>query len=178
MLLSQGKDPSNFSDSDFSAAIDKLKSAVSSGQIRQFTGNDYAKGLAAGDIAACIAWSGDVFQLQTDSPDIQFVIPDAGAMLWSDNMMIPIGSDHQSNAEAAMNFFYDPTVAATVEDYVDYICPVQGAQDAMKTIDPDLVDSQLIFPDDATLAKTHIFMGLDETQLKKYTDMFTAVTGA
>lgn len=178
MLLSLGKDPSNFSDSDFSAAIDKLKSAVSSGQIRQFTGNDYAKGLAAGDIAACIAWSGDVFQLQSDSPDIQFVIPDAGAMLWSDNMMIPNGSDHQANAEAAMNYFYDPTVAATVEDYVNYICPVQGAQDAMKTIDPDLVDSQLIFPDDATLAKTHIFMGLDETQLKKYTDMFTAVTGA
>ncbi len=136
MLLASGKDPANFTDADFSAAIDKLKSAVSSGQIRQFTGNDYAKGLASGDIAACIAWSGDVFQLQSDSPDIQFVIPDSGAMLWSDNMMIPNGANHQANAEAVMDYFYDPTVAATVEDYVNYICPVQGAQDAMKTVDP------------------------------------------
>ncbi len=178
IMLSQGKDPSKFTDADFSAAIDALKAAVSSGQIRQFTGNDYAQGLAAGNIAACIAWSGDVVQLQADNPDIAFIIPDAGAMIWSDNMMIPNGANHQMNAETLMNYYYDPTVAATVEDYVNYICPVNGAQQAMQSIDPSIVSNPLIFPDDAALAKTHIFQNLDPNQEKKYNDMFTAVTGA
>jgi spermidine/putrescine transport system substrate-binding protein len=99
-------------------------------------------------------------------------------MLWSDNMMIPRGANHQSNAEALMNYYYDPTVAAKVAAKVNYICPVDGAREAMRHIDASLVDNPLVFPDDATLAKTHIFKNLDPAQERKYTDMFTAVTGA
>ena len=36
-----------------------LQSANDNGQIRQFTGNNYAQMLALGDIKACIAWSGE-----------------------------------------------------------------------------------------------------------------------
>ena len=60
LLLSMGKDPTNFTDDDFNAAMDKLRKAVSDGQIRKFTGNDYKEDLAKGDLAACMAWSGDV----------------------------------------------------------------------------------------------------------------------
>jgi spermidine/putrescine transport system substrate-binding protein len=178
VMLDQGKDPKSFSDADFNAAIDALKKAVSSGQIRQFTGNDYAQGLANGDIAACIAWSGDVVQLQADNPDIQFVIPDAGAMLWSDNMMIPNLAQHKANAEKLMNYYYDPAVQAKVEDYVNYICPVKGTQQALMKDDPAVAKNPLIFPDAATLAKTHIFKGLTQQQEDKYNKSFQAVVGA
>ncbi len=178
VMLAQGKDPAKFSDSDYENAINMLDKAVKDGQIRKFTGNDYAEGLASGNIAACIAWSGDVIQLQADNPDIKFVTPESGAMLWSDNMMIPNGSVHQKNAEMAMDYYYDPKVAAQVAAYVNYICPVEGAKEEMASIDKSLVDNPLIFPDDATLSKTHIFKGLNADQEKKYTDMFTKVSGA
>ena len=74
------------------AAIDKIKEAADSGQIRRFTGNDYARDLANGDAAAVIGWSGDAVQLQADNPDIQFRMPTEGCMLWSDNMVIPVGA--------------------------------------------------------------------------------------
>ena len=45
-----------------------------------------------------------------------------------------------------MDFFYDPEIAAEVAAYVNYICPVEGAQEEMEKIDPELVDSPLIFP--------------------------------
>jgi spermidine/putrescine transport system substrate-binding protein len=178
VMLDQGKDPANFTDADFTAAIDALKKATDSGQIRQFTGNDYAQGLASGDIAACLAWSGDVVQLQADNPDIAFVIPDAGAMLWSDNMMIPNLAQHKANAEKLMNYYYDPAVQAQVEDYVNYICPVKGTKEALQKLDPDVANNPLIFPDDATLAKTHIFKGLTQQQEDKYNKAFQAVVGA
>jgi spermidine/putrescine transport system substrate-binding protein len=178
ILLDQGKDPSNFTDDDFANAIDMLQKAVSDGQIRKFTGNDYAQGLANGNIAACIAWSGDVIQLQADNPGIKLVIPDAGCMLWSDNLMIPNKASHKTNAEKLINYYYDPLVAAKVAAYVNYICPVNGAKQAMEQVDKSYVDNQLIFPDDSTLAKTHIFKNLDGPTETKYNNMFTAVTGA
>lgn len=178
ILLDQGKDPADFTDDDYSAAIDRLQKAVDAGQIRQFTGNEYSDGLAKGDLAACIAWSGDVIQLQLDNPDIKFVAPEAGLMLWSDNMLIPVLAQHKKNAEKLINYYYDPAVAAELAAYVNYICPVDGAQAAMEELDPELATNQLIFPTAETLAKTSLFMGLTEEQEADYTKQFNTVTGA
>jgi spermidine/putrescine transport system substrate-binding protein len=178
VLLDMGKDPADFTDDDFAAAIDMVQKAVDSGQVRKFTGNEYAQDLAKGNIAACVAWSGDVIQLQFDDPKIKFVTPEAGLMLWSDNMIIPNKAQHKKNAEKWIDYYYDPQVAAQVAAWVNYICPVEGAKEAMADIDPDLVDNQLIFPDESTLSQTHVFRGLDQKEERAYDDMFAKVTGA
>lgn len=178
VLLDMGIKPEDCTDADFANALDKLKAAVSSGQIRQFTGNEYAAQLGKGAIAAAMAWSGDVIQLQSDNPDIEFVVPDAGLMIFSDNMMIPNLADHKKNAEMLINYYYQPEVAAELAAYVNYICPVEGAQEAMKSIDAKLAANPLIFPDDSTLAKTHEFKSLDEHQETDYANRFAEVTGA
>jgi spermidine/putrescine transport system substrate-binding protein len=178
ILLDEGKDPANFTPEDFDAAIATLQDAVDSGHIRQFTGNDYTDGLTKGDIAACIAWSGDVVQLQLDSDAIKFVIPPAGLMTWSDNMQIPIKARHKKNAEMLIDYYYDPAVAAQLAAYVNYFCPVQGAKEEAIKIDPDLGNNQLIFPNEDTLSKTHVFMALDEAQETDYQGKFDAVAGA
>ncbi len=177
VLLSMGKDPSVFNQADFDAAIEKIQKAVNSGQIRKFTGNEYAPDLAKGNIAACVAWSGDVIQLQAKNDKIKYVIPDAGAMLWSDNMQVPNGAKHKKNAESWINYYYDPKVAAQVAAYVNYICPVDGAQEEAAKIDPALASNPLIFPDAATLAKAHIFAGLDEATEKSCQDADAKVRG-
>ena len=177
VLLSMGKDPAVFNQTDFDAAIEKVQKAVDSGQIRKFTGNEYAPDLAKGNIAACIGWSGDIVQLQLKDPKIKYVIPDAGVMLWSDNMEIPNGAKHKKNAEAWINYYYDPKVAAQLAAYVNYICPVNGAQEEAAKIDPALASNQLIFPDAQMLKKAHIFAGLDEATEKKCQDAFSKVMG-
>ncbi|HSK55160.1 MAG TPA: spermidine/putrescine ABC transporter substrate-binding protein, partial [Jiangellales bacterium] len=124
IMIEQGVDISgDFSDDDFQAGIDRLQKAVDAGQIRQFTGNEYSEGLASGDIAACVAWSGDVIQLQLDNPDLRFVIPEAGCTLWSDNLLIPVLAQHKKNAELLMDHYYDPAVAAELAAWVNFISP-------------------------------------------------------
>ncbi|HEX2355299.1 MAG TPA: spermidine/putrescine ABC transporter substrate-binding protein [Micromonosporaceae bacterium] len=174
LLQSNGNDPSDFTEAQFDDALAKLQRAVDSGQIRKFTGNDYAPDLDKGDIAACIAWSGDVLQLE----NAEFVAPDSGVMLWSDNMLVPNKSTHKANAEQLMNYYYDPKVAAELAAWVNYICPVKGAQAEMEKIDADLASSPLIFPDASILGKAKVFMALDETQEKNYDDKFQQVIGA
>ncbi|GAB3170855.1 spermidine/putrescine transport system substrate-binding protein [Micromonospora palomenae] len=178
LLQSNGHDPANFTGAQFDDALNKLKKAVDSGQIRKFTGNDYAPDLAKGDIAACIGWSGDVIQLTGEDEKIKFVSPDSGVMLFSDNMMVPNKATHKANAEALINYYYDPAVAAQLAAYVNYICPVKGAQAEMEKIDPELAANPLIFPDEALLSKSKVFMALDEKQEKEYETKFQQVIGA
>jgi spermidine/putrescine transport system substrate-binding protein len=177
IMLDMGKKPEDFTDDDFNAAIAKLGDAVDSGQVRGFTGNDYMQDLASGQIAACLAWSGDVIQLQADDPSIKLVTPESGQMLWSDNLMIPNKAQHKKNAEILINNYYDPAVAAQVAAWVNYICPIQGAKEEAAKIDPELVNNQLIFPNEETLAKSHVFKALDEATETKYNEAFQQLQG-
>jgi len=176
ILLDQGSDPADFNADEWSSAIATLQAANDSGQVRQFTGNNYAQLLAKGDIKACFAWSGDVIQLQFDNPNIEFVIPDAGGMLWSDNMMIPNNAQHKANAEEWMNYYYDPKVAAKLEAWVNYICPVDGAQEEMMKIDKSLANNPLIFPSQDDYAELSIFRALSDEEETQFAQEFQAIT--
>ncbi len=174
LLAWLGYDPSNFTDDQFSEAIEALTLQVDNGQIRQVAGNDYVAALESGDVTAVIGWSGDMFQL---GEDFGVALPESGGTLWTDNMMIPALASHKKNAELIMNYYYDPAVAAEVAAYVQYISPVQGAQEAMAAIDPELVDNPWIFPDAATLANSYVFMQLTDAQDIEYQRAFQKAIG-
>jgi spermidine/putrescine transport system substrate-binding protein len=178
MLLLEGANPEDFTQEEWEGALGRLEGYVDSGQIRRFTGNDYIRDLNAGNISACEAWSGDVIAMQYDNPDIKWVVPEEGLSLWSDNMLVPNKADHKANAEKLMNYYYEPDVAATLAAWVNYICPVQGAQQAMEKIDPSLVDNPLIFPDEEFLSNAFGFMELDEKTRQSYDKDFARVIGA
>ncbi len=178
VLLDLGFDPQDFTEDQFLKANSKIETAVSSGQVRSFTGNDYTQGLASGDIAACVAWSGDVVQLQAKDPQLQYVLPAAGAMRWSDNFIIPIRTPHKKGVEQLINFYLKPDVSATVEEYVNYICPVPSAKAFVAKDDAELANNELIFPSEKSLSKLHGFMSLDEDLSTRCGDNFNKLTGA
>ena len=151
MLKVTGADPDKFTADEWANAIDRLRKVVRAGHVRAFTGNEYIQDLTAGNIVACEAWSGDVISAQGDNPDIKFVVPEEGLSLWSDNMIVPNKAEHRGNAEKWIDFYYEPEVAAKLAAYVNYICPVEGARDAMVKIDDSLVDNPLIFPSEEDL---------------------------
>ena len=155
-MLDNGDDPSSVTDESFDRAVERVQEAVDSGQIRRFTGNDYAEQLTSGSVAAALAWSGDIVQLQFDNPKLDWVIPDKGGMIWTDNMIVPLGGS-ASTASTYMNSVYDPQVQAPIAAYVNYVPPVAGTKEVLVAEDPDTANNQLIFPDDATLAQVHQF---------------------
>jgi spermidine/putrescine transport system substrate-binding protein len=176
IMQANGDDPTKVDPKAFDDAIAKLQDAVDSGQIRKFTGNDYAPLLAKGDILACTAWSGDVVQLQLDNPDLEFAIPESGGMIWTDNMLIPKGGDVYT-ASTWMNFVYDPKIAAQIEASVNYICPVTGAKEAIEKIDPSLAKNELIFPSETTLSRVKAF-DTEAADNREYREKFQGVIGA
>jgi spermidine/putrescine transport system substrate-binding protein len=180
IMLSQGVDISKqFTEDQFNTALDVLQKQVDSGQIRQVKGNSYLEDLRSGNAIAAIAWSGDILlaQFEEEDPNYTFTLPDTGGTLWSDNLMVPIGSPHKTNAEKLFNFNYDPAIAAEVAAYVNYICPVEGAKAEMEKIDPSLVDSPLIFPTAEDLANVKVFHSLTPDEETTYSEAFQKVIG-
>ncbi|MFN8151621.1 MAG: spermidine/putrescine ABC transporter substrate-binding protein [Solirubrobacterales bacterium] len=146
IMKAGGIDPADATADDWLNAIDKLKDAVDSGQIIGVTGNSYINDMARGDVVAAIGWSGDAIQLQADDPDIQFVMPEQGCILWSDNMVIPVGAPNPAAAYEWMNYVYQPQNQAQIANYNYYFSPVKGVKPYLKKINPEAAKSPLIFP--------------------------------
>jgi spermidine/putrescine transport system substrate-binding protein len=146
VMKCEGVDPNKASEADWLKAIEKIGAAAESGQIRRFTGNDYGADLTNGNAIAVIGWSGDAVQLQADNPNIEWRMPTEGCILWSDNMVIPVGSPNPTAAEAWINSTYDPKNEARIEAYVNYVSPVEGVKPILLEEEPDIANNQLIFP--------------------------------
>ncbi len=182
IMLQQGVDISQgFGKDQFQAAVDEIDKRISEGYIRRVKGNSYLEDLKSGNAIAGIVWSGDLFILraETENDNWQFVIPESGGTLWSDNLMIPITSTHRRSAMELMDYYYQPEVAAEVAAWVNYVCPVQGAQAEMEKIDPELAKSPFIFPDDAYFKDNNIkgFRALSPEEDAEYSGIWAKVVG-
>jgi spermidine/putrescine transport system substrate-binding protein len=146
IMKGQGINPDTATDQDWLNAIDKLKEAADSGQIRRFTGNDYAKDLASGDAVAVIGWAGDAIQLQADNPDLQWRMPTQGCMQWWDDWVIPVGAPNPTAAYKWINYTYEPKHQAQIDAYVNTVTPVAGVKQIFEKTDPKAAKNPLIFP--------------------------------
>jgi spermidine/putrescine transport system substrate-binding protein len=176
----QGADPSRPTRDAAERALEKLEAAKRDGQIREFTGNEFRDRLSNGDFALCLAWSGDIVQLQRGRPDIRFVIPDEGGMQWFDTMVIPRHADNAAGAARWMNFVYEPANAARITAAVQYISPVIGVRDELRKLGGDaaqIADSPILFPDDKTRQRLYTWGGLPADVEDDLEARFTTLTG-
>ena len=138
----------------FKKAIDRAQKAVKSGQVRQFTGNDYAPLLAKGDVWAAFAWSGDMVQLQADHPHLKWNLPDSGRDDLDRQHAHPQGRGRVHRLDPH-ELLLRARRGGEVEDYVNYICPVSGADTVLRKTDPTVAKNTLIFPTKEMLANAH-----------------------
>jgi spermidine/putrescine transport system substrate-binding protein len=179
--IRQGNKPEELTQEQFDAALADVQKAVKDGIVRQVTGNSYVEDMAGGGVILAMAWSGDVLTLlvpdQKPDQDFQWQLPKEGGMLWTDNMVIPKGATNKAQAERWIDFYYEPQNAATIEAYVNYVCPVNGAKEVMLESDPDLANNPLIFPPDDWTSRLHIFRATTADEDQSWSEAFTKAMG-
>ncbi|RAX50254.1 spermidine/putrescine ABC transporter substrate-binding protein [Arthrobacter sp. AQ5-05] len=180
LLLDDGVDiQGDWGENEYGNSLDVLEKNIANGQIRQVKGNSYKQDFISGDAIAGLVYSGDITQLNFEEGDKwEFAMPEAKGLIWSDNFMVPIGATHKANAERLMDFYYDPDVAAEVAAYVNYVCPVVGAREAMEKLDPELVDNPLIFPTEEFLSLSSTERAMSVEEETQFQNMFQQVIGA
>jgi spermidine/putrescine transport system substrate-binding protein len=151
ILQSEGIKADEATKEDWLAAIDKLREARDSGQIRRFTGNEYTEDLTAGNIVAAIGWSGDTSLISREG--VEWRRPTDGCDLFFDQAAIPIGAPNTAAALEFLNFAYEPENAAAITRYVQYVTPVDGVQDILAETDPELAEDEKIFPAEEDIAE-------------------------
>jgi spermidine/putrescine transport system substrate-binding protein len=177
IMLSQGGSVESPSLESVNKAVDLVKEQKDKGQIRRFTGNDYADDLAAGNIIVAQAYSGDVVQLQKDNPDLKFVVPESGGTSFVDTMVIPYTTQNQKAAEEWINFIYDPANYAKLIAATRYVPVLSDMTDELTKIDPELATNPLINPPKETLAKLKAWAPLTDEQTQEFNKAYAAVTG-
>ena len=180
ILRSQGVSLATVTEDQFMNAVDFLAKKIADGWIRGVKGNEYAEDLTSGDATAVIGWSGDMFILKSENEGkFDFAIPESGGTISGDNMMIPstVTAEAKANTEKLINYYYEPSVAAEVAAYVNYVCPVKGAQAEMEKIDPKLAASEFIFPSAKTMANLSVFRSLTPTEETTWTEAFQKAAG-
>ncbi|NJA58206.1 spermidine/putrescine ABC transporter substrate-binding protein [Streptomyces sp. NEAU-H3] len=181
LLQGDGVDITRWTTDDFHRMCDRLAPRVRAGHIRRFTGNDYIKDLSSGDVLACQAYSGDVIQLQADNPDIRFLVPEEGAELWAESLMIPDRAAHKRNAERLIDYYYEPEVAAALAAWGNYVCPVPAARDVLAAAKDKetaaLAEDPLVFPDDATRRRLAIARDITARERPELARRWSGTTG-
>jgi spermidine/putrescine transport system substrate-binding protein len=179
IMMWQGVDISKpFTQDKFDNALNYLQKKIKDGWIRQIKGQSYAEDMISGDAVAVIGWSGDINQLNLQNQNqFGFAIPESGGTFSTDNMMIPSTSTSKAGAEAVINYYYDPVVAARVANYINYVCPVSGAKEAMAKISPAQAKNPLIFPDDAMWKNLKVFRALSAAEQIKFSTSFQKASG-
>jgi spermidine/putrescine transport system substrate-binding protein len=188
-MVGLGIKPETSTPKDWQKAADKLKSQRDSQIVRKYYDQSYIKALAAGDTWISMAWSGDVFQanLSAGNEKLKFVIPSEGGLIWTDNMCIPLNAAHPLDAITYMDYVYQPAVAATLAEYIDYITPVPSAKQVIEqqaATEKDAAtkasllqtsESPLVFPPQDVLSRTAYYRVLNSTEVKQWNDIFNAV---
>ncbi|MFF6884438.1 spermidine/putrescine ABC transporter substrate-binding protein [Streptomyces sp. NPDC012421] len=181
LMQGDGVDVTRWTEADFHRVCDRIEELVRKRHVRRFTGNDYIKDLAAGDVLACQAYSGDVIQLQADNPDIEFVVPEEGGELWAESLLIPNLAAHKANAEKLVDYYYEPEVAAELAAWVNYVCPVPAAQAVLADSGDEelaaLAEDPLIFPDEEMRGRLAIARDIGSTERRAMAKRWNGIVG-
>ncbi|MFD5487633.1 polyamine ABC transporter substrate-binding protein [Streptomyces sp. CH8.1] len=181
LMQGSGVDVTRWTESDFHRMCDQVENLVRKRHIRRFTGNDYTSDLSKGDVLACQAYSGDAIQLQADNPDIEFVVPEEGGELWAESLLVPNLARHKGNAEALVDHYYDPQVAAQLAASVNYVCPVPAAREVLAGSDDketaELAENPLVFPDDDMRRRLAVARAISSAERRSLARRWNAIAG-
>ncbi|MEV8534216.1 spermidine/putrescine ABC transporter substrate-binding protein [Streptomyces sp. NPDC051211] len=181
LMQGNGVDVTRWTESDFHRVCDQVEALVKKKHVRRFTGNDYTSDLSKGDVLACQAYSGDAIQLQADNPDIEFVVPEEGAELWAESLLIPNLARHKANAEALVDHYYDPEVAAELAASVNYVCPVPAAREVLAGSEDEetaeLAENPLIFPDEDMRKRLAVARDISASERRSFAKRWNGIVG-
>jgi spermidine/putrescine transport system substrate-binding protein len=168
-LLAAGVDPETSTEEDWRRAADVLARQKSEGIVRDYFTQGYINALSNGEVALTMAWSGDIFQEDlAGSSRLEFVVPDEGAIIWTDCMCIPAAAQHPLDAITLMDHVYRPEVAATIAAGAQYITPVPEAKAVLERraaessgeeaeLLQQVASSPLVFPTDQDRSRLHTY---------------------
>lgn len=132
------------------ADLDAAKTALLAQKpfLAKYNSDNVYQDLASGEVVLAHSWNGYAGLAMVDNPNVEFVIPKEGGVIWQDTFAIVKDSPNQYTAEVFIDYMNRPEVAASVVDFTGFLTPNKAAVDLISD------DMKPIYakmnPDDAT----------------------------
>lgn len=146
--------------------------------VRKFHNSESINALANGEICVALGWSGDLLQARDRATEadngvnIEYHIPKEGALMWFDQMAIPVDAKNPAAAHAFINFMMDPENMATASNYVYY---ANGNYSSQKLLNDDVIGDSAIYPDEKTEKNLYTIMPYDPKTSRIVTRLWTKI---
>ena len=146
--------------------------------ISKFHSSEYINALANGDICVAFGWSGDVLQARDraaeadNGVEVVYNAPKEGALMWFDQMAIPVDAPNPDAAHTFLNFIMDPENMAAASNYVYY---ANGNEASQEFLNEDVIEDTAIYPDADTLENLYTFTPYDQRLNRDVTRLWTKV---
>ncbi len=184
-MITLGIDPKVSTPDQWAEAAAWLTTLRDSETFRTAYTQDYVDDLNAGNLSATMGWSGDILYYAIwEGYNYEFVLPEDGALLWIDSMLIPVNATNPAGAYALMDYYYRPEVAQTVTEWVLYMSPVPAVQALIaqhgEDQDDDLLrataENPLLWPDEAILDQTSLGVNLQtDEEIAEFSSIFDPI---
>jgi putrescine transport system substrate-binding protein len=171
-----GEDP-DAKDDESLAKAEAVLSAVRP-YVQKYHSSEYISALANGDICVAFGWSGDILQSRDRAAEadngieIAYNAPVEGALMWFDQMAIPVDAPNPEGAHAFLNFILDAQNMADASNYVYY---ANGNLASQELLVEDVIGDPAIYPDAATLETLYTTTPFDARSQRSLTRMWTRV---
>lgn len=156
-LLYLGYDPNTTNPAEIEEAVQILKDVK--GDIVAFAPDTGQILLEQGEVDVAFEYSGDIFQLMQSDPDVRYVIPKEGSIVWTDNMCIPENAPHPELAHAFINFILEAEIGAQLSNYTQYQSPNKAS---FPMLDEELLST---YPTEEDGERLHFIRSLGEADL-------------
>ncbi len=146
--------------------------------VQKFHSSEYINALANGDICVAFGWSGDILQARDraaeadNGVEIEYLIPKEGALMWFDQMAVPVDAPNPEGAHAFLNFIMDPQNMAQASNYVYY---ANGNKTSQEFLNEDVIGDTAIYPDEETLENLYTVTPYDARTQRTVTRMWTKI---
>lgn len=141
-LLTLGYDGSTKNPEAIKQAYEKLTKLMPN--VRTFNSDAPRMPFMEGETYLGLAWNGEVIMAQDQGmPELDFVYPKEGAIMWMDNMVIPKNAKNNDNAHKFIDFILRPKYAAMISEEIGYGSPNEAAK---KEMPPELANNPIVYP--------------------------------
>lgn len=162
-LLSLGYSANDSDPEHIKQAFLKLKDLMRN--VKVFSTDTVVSIMIDEDVTVGMSWTGDAYKAARENPNIKFIYPKDGFVIWVDNFAIPKSAPHKDEAYAFLNFILRPDIAKEIAMYTNF--PTTNLA-AFKLLPTEVQNNETIYPSKAILDKGQFQTDTSDATLALY----------
>ncbi|MBU1642570.1 extracellular solute-binding protein [bacterium] len=148
-LMTLGYSSNSTKKEEITAAYEKLKLLMPS--VKVFNSESPKQVYMSEEVVVGMDFNGENYMANEEMPELRYVYPKEGIMVWVDSLVIPKNAKNMDNALAFIDFLLRPEISKAISEEVGYASP---NRETMKLLDKKTRENRIIYPNEEDLKKS------------------------